>query len=295
MQIIYPDVLLVVNFCMDYIALYLCGVFVHTIKRKKLLFLSALLGGVYSVVCIFVSGNSLFNFVLNVSVSLLLCYITYGKDVKGFRFFRLVVTFYIISLTLGGAITAFYNFLNTFLSDKAFVGTLYNEESKTYIFLLISVLCSALIFLFAKLFSANSSELICDAAITVFGKTKIIKGIVDSGNFLRDPFSGKPVIVVKSESLDEVLPENICKMCDVFGADFDSVTCFDFCNIRILPVHTVAGNKIMLGIVPEKIEISFVKKEKTTRFNVDAVIAIDTVSARRFEGCDAIVPSVLVI
>ena len=83
MQIIYPDVLLVVNFCMDYIALYLCGVFVHTIKRKKLLFLSALLGGVYSVVCIFVSGNSLFNFVLNVSVSLLLCYITYGKDVKG--------------------------------------------------------------------------------------------------------------------------------------------------------------------------------------------------------------------
>ncbi len=295
MQIIYPDVLLVVNFCMDYIALYLCGVFVHAVKRKKLLFLSSLLGGVYSVVCIFVSGNSLFNFVLNVSVSLLICYITYGNDIKGFRFFRLVVTFYVISLTLGGAITAFYNLLNNFLSEKAFVRTLYNEESKTYIFLLVSALCSVLIFLFAKLFSANSSEMFCDATITLFGKTKIMKGLVDSGNFLRDPFSGKPVIVVKSELFDDVLPGNIREMCDVFHTDFASVAHFDFCNIRILPVHTVAGNKIMLGIVPEKIEISFVKKEKIARFNVDAIIAIDTVSTRRFEECDAIVPSVLVI
>ena len=66
MQIIYPDVLLVVNFCMEYIALYLCGFFLHTIKRKKFLFFAAFVGGVYSLVCIFVNGNALFNFILNV-------------------------------------------------------------------------------------------------------------------------------------------------------------------------------------------------------------------------------------
>ena len=295
MQIIYPDVLFIVNFCMDYIALYLCGIFVHAVKRKRLLFLSSLLGGAYSVISVFVGVETVLSVFINFSVSVLLCYITYGKNIKGIRFFRLMITFYTISLTLGGAITAFYNFLNRIFSDNTIAQALYSESKKAYMFLLISVLCSFLIVLFAKLFLINSTETVCSLKITVLGNSKSVSGIVDSGNYLREPFSGKPVIIVKKEAVFDILPCNICEICESCCAETISSASSDFLNIRIIPIHTVAGDKIILGYNPEKIEISLVKKGRNIQFCADAVIGLDTDKTQRFEGCDAIVPSTLII
>ena len=56
MQIVYIDVLFIINFCMDFLSLYISGAFLHLKQSQKQLLFSALLGGCYAVFSVVFEG-----------------------------------------------------------------------------------------------------------------------------------------------------------------------------------------------------------------------------------------------
>lgn len=55
---------------------------------------------------------------------------------------------------------------------------------------------------------------IAQVRITLNGKQVSLIGMVDTGNHLTDPFSGKPVVLCRYQLVKEILPESICRYFD---------------------------------------------------------------------------------
>jgi stage II sporulation protein GA (sporulation sigma-E factor processing peptidase) len=48
-----------------------------------------------------------------------------------------------------------------------------------------------------------------DVEIAMEGKTVTMKGLMDTGNFLKDPLTGKPVMIISAAAAKQLLPSDI--------------------------------------------------------------------------------------
>lgn len=294
MQIVYIDVLFLINFCMDFLSLYISGAFLHLRKKQKRLIFSAFLGGVYAVASVIFEGNKLFGFFIGVSVSLLICYVAYGKEVGGIRFFRLWAVFYFVSFLLGGAISGFYNVLNSLFSSYDFLKNTEGQR-RVYLFLLLAVFCSFLILLFKRIFSREVSEHSCKVMVEINGRKKKIDALIDSGNLLEDPISAKKVIIITLKSIKPII-SNLLFTQLLKGIDgIKDLPTEEAMRIRLIPVRSIGSNKIILGYKPDKIEIEGLKKRQTHVYTVDAILGILSDEEENLSGYDAIIPESLLL
>ncbi len=295
MQIVYIDVLFLINFCMDFLSLYISGAFLHLRKKQKSLIFSALLGGLYAVSSVIFEGKRVFGFFIGIAVSLLLCYVAYGKEAKGTRFLRLWAVFYFVSFLLGGLISGFYNILNSLFDSSDFLREDTEGQRKVYLFLLLAVLCSFLIMLFTRIFSREMSERSCKAQIEIKGRRRKIEALIDSGNLLIDPISAKKVIVVTLKSIKPIISESL--FCELQkGIDgIKNLPTDEAMKVKLIPVRGVGSNKIILGYKPDKIEIETIKKGKLSNYTVDAILGILTDGEENLSGYDAIIPESLFV
>ena len=61
--------------------------------------------------------------------------------------------------------------------------------------------------------------------ITIDGKSTILKGLLDTGNMLKDPITGFPVMVVEHESLRKIIPDIVLNNLDkIIGGDVNELT-----------------------------------------------------------------------
>ena len=288
MQVVYLDVLFIINFCMDFIALYISGYFLHIKRIKGLIAFSSLIGGIYSVVSIILDGNDIFNFLIGIAVSFLLCYITYSKEVRKRRYFRLCAVFYFVSILLGGAITAFYNLLNSFFSSFIFESQEKNDN-KIMLFIVMSLFCTAIVMFFSHVFTREISTLSCKLTISINGRVKSVHALIDSGNFLTEPISGKKVVIVNYEAVSSILSPSVTNIITNQFNGFQNLNTSDAKKIRIIPVRAITGEKLLTGYLPDFLKIEIENKGKVETSLLDAVIGFD-VSKEKFAGFDAIIP-----
>jgi sigma-E processing peptidase SpoIIGA len=280
---------------MDFLSLYISGAFLHLKQSQKQLLFSALLGGCYAVFSVVFEGIKAIGFIISIAVSLLLCYIAYGKEVARFRFLRLWVVFYFVSFLLGGAISAFYNMLSALFSSYDFAGNSFESNKKAILFLLLATFCSLLILLFKRIFTREVAERSCKVSIEIKGQRRKINALIDSGNLLEDPISAKKVIIVTLKSIRPIISDNLFKELSKGLDGIKNLPFEDSARIRIIPVNGVTSSKIIVGYKADKIEVEIIKRGKPYVFSVDAIIGIITKEADSFREYDAIMPESLLI
>ncbi len=288
MQVVYIDVLFIINFCMDFIALYISGSFLHIKRDKLLISLSALLGGAYAVFSIIFEGNKLLNFFIGIAVSFLLCYITYNKELTRARYLRLCAVFYFVSILLGGAITAFFNLLSSVFHSFSFE-SMGETENKMLLFVFLSLFSSALVMFFSRIFTKEISNISCKLTVTINGNSKTLDALIDSGNFLTEPISGKKVIIVNSEAIAPILSSSMIKAITHQLSGIENLHTSEAKRLRIIPVKAITGETIMTGYIPDSLKIERENKGKHVIILADAIIGFD-VSKEKFAECDAIIP-----
>ena len=157
---------------------------------------------------------------------------------------KLTATFFGASILLGGAVTAFLYFTGF----KGIVtGSIFYIGEQSYITLMCYIIASYLfIHVFLNILKERKMKepLIVDVTVWVGEKQKSFKGLVDTGNFLKDPISGEPVMIGEAEAVKELLP--------LPGEDG---------QMRVIPYSSLgAGAGSMLGIKSQRVEI--VENEK---------------------------------
>ena len=176
------------------------------------------------------------------------------------------VIFIFVSATIGGIMSLLYTFFNDVISE--FISTYSYEAtySRARMFIII-LLTGVVTMIYARMFKDKKAVKCVNAKIIVGKNEYVLDCLCDSGNLLKEPFSGKAVILVSCESK---IGQDIEKIEDIYK--------------RYIPYRDVNAEGVLKGVIPKKIEINKVL--------VDAVVA--TVCNKDFSGYDALIPTSLI-
>lgn len=114
--------------------------------------------------------------------------------------------------------------------------------------------------------------MLCSIKIVIDKKETYIKAIIDTGNFLKDPISRLPVVVVQKNSLKDLIPQYILDNLEKIISG-DNINLGEYISkIRIIPFTSLGKeNGILLGIKADKILID--REEKIMVID-DVIVAI---------------------
>jgi hypothetical protein len=141
------------------------------------------------------------------------------------------------------------------------------------------------------LFKRKASESTVSVTAEFEGRQIKLDCISDNGNFLREPASGRPVIITGFSTLCPLLPPELhYAFRRKNTAALSEIDIKYMKHVRIIPISTVGHSGILLGFLPEKITVDGIER--------DACIAIDdnthsSVGSNNYNGFAAVVPAVL--
>ncbi len=196
MAVVYVDVIFVLNLIIDYLLLYMTGKMLKSGTSKIIIGCGAVIGAFYTVLMLCVDYGFFSSLPCKLLFSALLVRITFGKmRFKGFL--RAMVMFYFVNFAFCGGIYASASMLG--MSDKLLTFG---------IFTFYSVISYIILTLVARHRRSVIAKQKVKLVISLNSLEKEIDCIVDTGNSLCTPFSGKPVIVAEKNELEGLLPVN---------------------------------------------------------------------------------------
>lgn len=283
-RVIYGDILMVINFSMDFLSLYITSKLLHIKPSQFKLTLSAVTGALYALLILFFNPNASVNFIFSIITAFLLSFIAFGKQTTK-NIIKNTCVFFVVNFALGGGITAICNTLNIWKNSRNIMinGTfdvLYGDLPFGLL-IFLAILCGAFSFLSGKIIRKKNTQKDCELTITLNKQSVTLKGLIDSGNLLKEPISGKPVIIATFNSLRKIIPPELF---DLLKNKTPNIpyNCQAVSRIRIIPTSTVNDKGVLLGIFPDSVTLD--KK------NVDVYIAI-TNDKDSFGDFSAIVPN----
>lgn len=269
MSEIYADIYFLINFSMDFICLFLTGIILGKRIRIPRIILGAAIGGVYSLLNLCLDFADPFRVIITVFAAFIMCFSSFGgtgayKEIIFPTFLYISVSFF-----MGGALTYLYSAL----------GKYFAPSSQDFSILLIpaSLICGFLSYIISKKAKKRLSAKKFEIEIVTSKKHKF-SAFCDSGNLLREPVGGFPVIILsKKASLNYITcgiftPEEALKYPEVSE------------KIRIIPAKSAFSGGILVGFIPK----GGVNIENR---NLSCCVAFS--ENADFDGCDCLVPAIL--
>ena len=197
---IYLDLVFVLNFFFDFLILFA----VKQMLKENVSLKRLLLGSIFASLTIFflfIPFNSFTLFVCKIIMSIFIVLITFGKR----NFYKNILYFYLVSVILGGSL---------YLFDISFTyknkGIIFFDSGLKINFILILIVSPIIIYLYIKESKQykNTYSNIYDVKIYINSKKYHLKGMLDTGNSLSDPYKKRSVIILnKNIKIDsEQLP-----------------------------------------------------------------------------------------
>lgn len=279
MQTVYLDVLFCVNFVIDYIMLCSCRMVLSLHTGRLRMLLSASVGGLGSFVLLLPPLPFAASLAISIAQAGVMIAAAFAP-IPARTFIKASGLLFGISFCFFGAMTAVMTLFtpkNTIVRNSAvYIGIpplLLVALTLAFYFML------RLFYRFLNRGSVHSSR--CDAVIEYHGIRHLSSGIIDTGNTLHEPFSGKCVIVGSEKAFKEMFDAQEYLRSD--GSYPDR-------SIRLVPYSSVGGSGLMPSFRPSRITVISEKKE----YNVDAYLALSHQDIFS-QGCELIVPAELIM
>ena len=266
---IYVDVLFFVNLVVNYVMLLAAGKMTDTPVKGKRIALVSCLGALYSVSALVLPFQPLFGFPARIAVGLLMVNLSY-PEARGISFVYLAASFYACSILVAGTAMA----LQMWGKPALAWFSAYYPSARWWILALALGLVVAACFVWKALsFSTARQFPLMQVEIALDGRRISVTGMVDTGNHLRDPVSGLPVVVVDWDSLKPIMPQEVSHF---FLSTWDLVTA----NLaesavgkrfRLIPYTSVSGDRgVLPGFKPDALYLT----GRQGRFKKAAVIGV---------------------
>ncbi len=246
---LYIDVYFLINFTVDLLSLYFAARFSKIPTTIKRLIIASFLGALCAVGIVFLPENTLLKFVA-AAVGLLLIGFIAPKKITLRRKIKYIFAFLIFEALVGGAVTFIWGLLDRYISDffNGFEGGAVNRKM---LFLSLIVLLSIGVFkMLVSLFTNVETEESVDLEIRFLNKTAIVSAFVDSGNLAVDPMDMTPVLLIKKEIAEGILPVNIDQICDIDSLDRQIKK-----RIRLIPISRGGETHVLVGVKVDSVKI----------------------------------------
>lgn len=259
MKVIYIDVLVGVNLAIDYLLLCATSRLSNVYCKRTNLLLGAIIGAIYAVFSCIEPSAFLSSIPIKIIVGFIMVYISFWKQ-KILKILKLLVLFLGLSFASAGAVLAVGNASNT----NFFAGEGY------YIDVPFRVVVATIIFCWVitgYIFRGDASDKISprktvNAEVCLNNNCANFTLLVDTGNTLHDPISGKPIIILDRNSVSKLFPSAVSLVINRLSSQ--SATCV-LNNIpdvyksrfRLVPFNAVGkDNGLLLVFKPDSIKVS---------------------------------------
>ncbi|MBM7614580.1 sigma-E processing peptidase SpoIIGA [Alkaliphilus hydrothermalis] len=276
-MIVYAEYVFLENFIMNFIILSLTAKFGKVESRKLRLVLASSMGALYAFILFFPSLHFMYSMLMKVACSMLI--IIVGFSPYRFRdFFRLLGIFYLITLIFGGAAFALFYFtsFNGIISNGIFYTT---NISLKNIMLSCGFAYMLVNFCWGYIQKQLSREKIyTNVKIEMNGELVELKGLVDTGNSLKDPITSYPVMIVEYDAVLKLFPEYLKNA--FIGSkfpNFDEITMLLhntpwMTRLRFIPFQALGTeNGMLVGFKPDSVVI---ERESDLKNVQEIIIAI---------------------
>lgn len=293
-QTIYGDILFIINFSMDFVALYITAKIMHIKAKTLLLILASSIGAIYSVATLFFKGAFPISLVIDIAVSALMCIVAF-KKMTGKSILLSWFLFFAVSALLGGSITAMYSLINSAIGNRINVG----RPSEAYsglpanVFVIIALFSVVLTYAGGRLIGRTSQVKVIEVTVTHDKKRVTFTALSDSGNLLCEPVSGRPAILVSYDIIAPVIPYEVLTL--MRTCSYEKLSILSAANLRrtrLIPAKGIGEGRILIGFLPDKITVK--KAGRSVERHVDAVIAVDTKCSGDYGGCEGIISPSLI-
>ncbi|MBR6917693.1 MAG: sigma-E processing peptidase SpoIIGA [Clostridia bacterium] len=274
---LYADLLFLINFGMDLISIWLTLMIVHRKTSGVRLAAASALGGAYGVASVLIGAEGVLSFLFGFAVSFLMILIS-CKTLPGmWKLLEYTVILWGVGALCGGIITALCSLGN---------GDIYGFRTHNAPFFIfaLGVLAAGTV---VKLISRFRNVKSCSLSLTAFGERYTASALVDSGNIVKEPMSGLPVIFLSSK----VFSKTTCKDIKLLSEGYAHAQLLSEDakrRIRFIGIRGVSSEKLMTAFMPD--EVSLIIKNRAD--SVRAYVVIDP--ELRVDGYDGIVPAALI-
>ena len=265
---VYLDVLFFVNLIANYVMLFAAGKMMgKSIQRNKAIMASCL-GGFYSLGALALPHRICFSFPARIIFGLFMIVFAY-PHVRGVSFVALSISFYACSALAAGTAMAFYMWCKpAFFSYRA----LGQIQWWTVALAFITVVSSGFLWRTLNPLAIKGVPFV-EIEIMLGNRSVSMIGMVDTGNSLKDPVSGLPVIIVDWDSLKPIMPgETSCFFLSAWDLITSKITELTVAKkLRLIPFTGLSGNKgILPGFKPDALYLTL----KEGKLKKDAVIGV---------------------
>lgn len=204
MTVVYVDSVFVLNTAMDYLLLLMTARLAGIHLKRRRYFLAALLGGAYAVAVFLPGGIFLAATPVKLAMGVLLALLAYGGEEK---LLRLTLLLFAVSCGFAGCVLAF-----GLLAGSAVPmvnGIFYTDMDAKVLLIAAAAAYAVLTVVFRAAARHGVGGELLPVRVCIGGRTAELTALWDSGNSLRDPAGGQPVLVAAPGCLDAALPRQI--------------------------------------------------------------------------------------
>lgn len=275
---IYLDVVLLENLCMNYIILFATAYILKLKVKQWRLILSSLLGGVYAVVSYLEILPLYSNFAVKILLSIGMVYLAFrANSIKTLA--KQLVLFYLTSFVFGGCAFALLYFVrpqDILMQNGVYIGTY--PLKIALLGGLVGFIITYIAFRIVKT-KFKKKDMIYNITIKIEQKQINLKAMLDTGNLLKEPITGMPVIVVEKQELYSIIPANLLNHIQqlIGGEASNIVNQIEEKNyltkFRVIPFSSIGKqNGLMLGIKADEVIIQ--KDQEEIKARNDVIIGI---------------------
>lgn len=292
-RVVYADLLFLVNFSMDALCLFIASGIMHIRFRPFRAVLSAALGGVYSVSILFIEMGTVVSVALDVVMCAAMCLIAFKMEKAGFHTFVMTsAVFFAASVAVGGLMTVMFDFLNRL--ELPLVELNNNGDGvSVWIFAILAMISGVAATYSGRIFKKLSGDTMMSIVIEYKGKRIRTTGMTDTGNLLKEPVSGRYVILLDSSMSVSLLGERCAEL--AMAGNITAIINEDRSHrVRLLPISTASGSSSLCAFVPDSIVLV---NERGVRKDADALFApLDLSLGVEWKalGCGALIPASII-
>lgn len=228
-QTVYVDVLLALNFLLDYLLLWAAQLLAKRSPKRSRIAFAAMLGALSSLIIFVPKLNAAARWGFTLLTAALLC--RAAQSWLSWRsYLRSLLGFLALSLLYGGVMLA--------LRLSTGGGWLLIANGVVYFHIPPLVLVGScalgfgMVSLHQRLFPDLEPPKTCEATLRVLGRTLRCQALLDTGNRLTEPFSGWPVVVLEKSLLSVEIPQT---------------------QLRLIPCKTAGGGALLQAVKGESL------------------------------------------
>lgn len=259
-MIVYADILIILNFLVDYFIIMLTAHLIKTSVTLTRQIISAALGAMSSLLIFLPEFNEFAQFFSGVIIALIMTATAFGvKRIK--KYFRTTAILFVVTCGYAGGMFAFWS---VFRPEGMVIHNSVVYFNISPIFLIcFSVIAFLITVILSKLLDKNATIAEnCEICLFANGKSITVNAIADTGNSMEDVFGLSEIIIADRAAFNAL-----------FDAEYNENEIRR--RYRALPCNTVSGSDILDGYRCDK---AYIKHNDTTFEISKPILAVSKTS-----------------